>query len=436
MKPIRFGLIISVSLIALLSCEKDEKEKKVNHPPIAILNADVTSGNRPLTVNFDASSSTDQDGDVLSYFWDFGDGNTSTNVSISKYYGTIGTYQVKLKVTDEQGLFDEASTTITVNKPPDLFPVAENAQWVYSVKSTDTENGKISGYEEGTTYLVVTEVNLQYEFTKYITLRVTGKKYYNNRLLGDYLYIGNSPGNSLSISHKLGDSYITMIDLEKTSWSNFAMFFSQTNSQAVTLSTSSVTIELGTFQAYRVKYHNDNWGEQYVTERYDVTEEEYLNPQIGLLYRKTSRYAAFLDCFTCPVYGGSDEIELIGYYIPQEGGGVLEGGTGYNPNNPYGGDQGLVTFWNSVDIGYTEIYIDSEYAGLIQYYFSSGASCDNSLAVNVFASAGNHLLTADSPKGYHWESNIYFSEGTCRTIQLTINKKSTSSEDEIAAEQP
>jgi len=41
--------------------------------------------------------------------------------------------------------------------PPDLFPVSENAQWVYRVKATDTENGKISGYEEGIMYLVVTE---------------------------------------------------------------------------------------------------------------------------------------------------------------------------------------------------------------------------------------------------------------------------------------
>ncbi len=40
-------------------CEKDEKEKqKANHPPVANLYADVTSGDRPLTVQFDASDST------------------------------------------------------------------------------------------------------------------------------------------------------------------------------------------------------------------------------------------------------------------------------------------------------------------------------------------------------------------------------------------
>ena len=59
------------------------------------------------------------------------------------------------------------------------FLLAENAQWVYRVKSTDTENGEISGYEEGITYLVVTEIDLQYENIDFIHLRVTGKQYYN-----------------------------------------------------------------------------------------------------------------------------------------------------------------------------------------------------------------------------------------------------------------
>jgi PKD repeat protein len=437
MKLTGLTLVAFISLLLLLGCEKDEEEKKekVNHAPIANLYADVTSGDRPLTVKFDASGSTDQDGDVLSYLWDFGDGKTSTSISVSKYYGTIGTYEVKLKVTDAKGLSDDASTTIIVNKPPNLFPVTEGAQWVYRVKSTDTENGEVSGYEEGTTYLVVTEIDLQYENIDFITLRVTGKQYYNERLLGDYIYLSHTPGEELSILHPSGDSYVTMIDLDKTSWNNFAMFFSQKSSQEVTLSTASVTIGLGTFQAYRVKYQNDNWGEQYVTERYDVTEEEYVNPQIGLLYRKTSRYAAFLDCFTCPVYGGSDEIELIGYYIPQEGGGTLQGGTGYNPNNPYGGDLGLLTIWNSVDIGYTDVYL-GDYAGMIQNYWPGGLSCDQYKALNVFRPTGLYWMTADSPKGYHWATTVTFSEGVCNTIELTINKKSAGDGYQIEASQP
>ena len=82
-----------------------KKKKKLIIPPSLTYYADVTSGDRPLQVQFDASGSTDEDGDVLSYSWDFGDGNTSTNVSVSK---TILVQPVlimsTLKVTDEEGL--------------------------------------------------------------------------------------------------------------------------------------------------------------------------------------------------------------------------------------------------------------------------------------------------------------------------------------------
>jgi hypothetical protein len=89
-----------------------------------------------------------------------------------------------------------------------------------------------------------------------------------------------------------------------------------------------------------------------------------------------------------------------------------------------------------VDIGYTDINIDGEFVGMIQYYFSDGITCDEDNAVNVFQPAGSHLLTADSPKGYHWEGQVNFNEGVCGTIELTIGKKSAGSEDQIAAIQP
>jgi PKD repeat protein len=432
MKSLRFALVAFISLLFLMGCKKEEKEK--NHPPVANLYADVTSGNRPLKVEFSANLSTDEDGDVLTYYWDFGDGTNSTGISPSKTFGTTGSFTVTLTVTDKEGLTDVATIKITVNEPPDIFPFYENSQWVYRVKATNTENGAVSEYEEGITYLIVTGINPDYKNIDVFDIRVTGKQYYNKSLLGDFLHLIHTAGSSLEVYYN--SSYHYIIDLSKTSWNDYGMFFSTGLDTYVALSSSSVTIGLGSYQAYHLKAHIDNWGQSYVTERLDITEEEYINPQIGLLYRTESRYVDFLDCSYCPVYGGSQEIELIGYYIPQESGGALQGGTGYNPNNPYGGNLGLVTFWNSVDIGYTDIYIDGEYAGMIQYYFSNGISCDQKGAVNVFQPAGNHLLTADSPKGYHWESYIYFSEGTCRTIELTINKKSAGSENQIAPTLP
>ncbi len=126
--------------------------------------------------------------------------------------------------------------------------------------------------------------------------------------------------------------------------------------QSVTMSSSSINIGLGDFPAYQVSYQRDNWGEKYVNERFDVSEREYLSPEIGLIYRMTTRYVNFLDCFTCPIYQGSSHIELVGYYIPQADGTVLKDGYGYNPNNPYGGDLGQLTIWAGVDIGNTEVF--------------------------------------------------------------------------------
>jgi serine protease len=66
-----------------------------------------------LTVTF-SDSSSDSDGSIASREWDFGDGTTSTQTSPSKTYGAAGTYTVKLKVTDNGGLDNTKTVSITV----------------------------------------------------------------------------------------------------------------------------------------------------------------------------------------------------------------------------------------------------------------------------------------------------------------------------------
>jgi len=71
-------------------------------------------------VTFDASSSTPDGGTIVSYTWDFGDGNitTTSNPIITHSYGTYGTFNVTLKVTDSEGKWDTTSQQITVEKAP------------------------------------------------------------------------------------------------------------------------------------------------------------------------------------------------------------------------------------------------------------------------------------------------------------------------------
>ena len=67
-----------------------------------------------LTVSF-TNGSTNGGGNNT-YLWDFGDGNTSTDVDPTHIYGSTGTYMVTLTVTNECGtdvITDSVSTTIT-----------------------------------------------------------------------------------------------------------------------------------------------------------------------------------------------------------------------------------------------------------------------------------------------------------------------------------
>ena len=76
-----------------------------NQPPVAHATANPTSGAVPLTVSFDATGSSDPDGDTLTYEWDLdGDGayDDSTSAQPTFTYTAAGNYQVGLRVTDSQ----------------------------------------------------------------------------------------------------------------------------------------------------------------------------------------------------------------------------------------------------------------------------------------------------------------------------------------------
>ncbi|MDB4285862.1 PKD domain-containing protein, partial [bacterium] len=85
-----------------------------NLPPVAVLDATPTSGSAPLTVAFDAGNSTDSDGNIVGYAWDFGDATTDNTVNPTHIYTTPGTYAVSLVVTDDDGGTGTSTTTITV----------------------------------------------------------------------------------------------------------------------------------------------------------------------------------------------------------------------------------------------------------------------------------------------------------------------------------
>jgi PKD repeat protein len=87
-------------------------------PPVAVLSASQTSGTAPITINFSSSGSSDPDGSIAGYEWNFGDGApVATTANNSHTYATPGVYTVTLKVIDNSGLSAAQSTTITVQQP-------------------------------------------------------------------------------------------------------------------------------------------------------------------------------------------------------------------------------------------------------------------------------------------------------------------------------
>ncbi len=84
----------------------------VGNPPVASIKASPTAGAAPMKVVFDGSDSTDPDGYVVSYRWDFGDGGSATGPGAEHTYTANATYTARLTVKDNDGL--EASDAIEI----------------------------------------------------------------------------------------------------------------------------------------------------------------------------------------------------------------------------------------------------------------------------------------------------------------------------------
>ena len=99
-----------------------EAAPPTNQPPVSSFAALPAQ----LTVNLDGSASTDADGTIVGYSWDFGDGTTGTGVTTSHVYGAAGTYTVTLTVTDDDGATHASSEPVQVVAPsPNVKPVAD-----------------------------------------------------------------------------------------------------------------------------------------------------------------------------------------------------------------------------------------------------------------------------------------------------------------------
>jgi alpha-tubulin suppressor-like RCC1 family protein len=123
-----------------------------NQPPTARVTGTCTGLSCPLS----GATSTDADGTITQYAWDFGDGAKPTGVDPGHTYATAGTYDVTLTVTDDDGAPSTASVQVTVTDPgpppPNQDPVARitggcaDLSCPLSASTSTDADGSIAGY--------------------------------------------------------------------------------------------------------------------------------------------------------------------------------------------------------------------------------------------------------------------------------------------------
>ncbi|MGE3182421.1 MAG: PKD domain-containing protein, partial [Phycisphaerae bacterium] len=123
-----------------------------NLPPSAVITVDRQSGIAPLTVQFSSSTSND-DGIIVQRRWNFGNGQTSPDISPRITFEQTGTFTVTLQLTDDDGATSMQTISIVVTESPvAVFNVdrtaSQTAPAIFNFDASDSfdPDGDIAGY--------------------------------------------------------------------------------------------------------------------------------------------------------------------------------------------------------------------------------------------------------------------------------------------------
>ena len=155
----------------------------VNQPPHAVFSYTPSAPTVNTVITFNASASSDSNGTIVSYAWNFGDGTTGSGVTVQHSYTAPGTYTVQLTVRDNDGATDSTTAQVSVapvaNQPPHAaFSYSPTnptpGAWVHFDASASSDpNGTIVSYAwnfgDGTTG---TGVSVYHQFTSASTYSV------------------------------------------------------------------------------------------------------------------------------------------------------------------------------------------------------------------------------------------------------------------------
>ena len=117
-KRLVVGLLVVLMGIMLTACLFNRA------PEAAFALEGIPYGYAPQTFVFDISVSSDPDGEIVSFTFDFGDGSArregnDLSEPISHLYEEPGLYIITLTVTDNDGKTDELKIGLVLSPPPD-----------------------------------------------------------------------------------------------------------------------------------------------------------------------------------------------------------------------------------------------------------------------------------------------------------------------------
>lgn len=134
------------------SSESDQMIVVVNAVPVAVAGPDKIAAENE-TLLFDGSQSSDSDGFISEYLWDFGDGTKSKGVKAAHSYKKAGRYQVTLTVIDNSGTTSNTSSntlTVIVNSRPVAVAgndeVITRSEFQFDGTSSSDPDGKVLKY--------------------------------------------------------------------------------------------------------------------------------------------------------------------------------------------------------------------------------------------------------------------------------------------------
>ncbi len=110
-----------------------------NQAPIAQASANPASAEINQPISFSAAGSSDPNGSIASYSWNFGNGSTGSGLNASHAYANAGNFNVILTITDNCGAIATKTISVTITNPSQGLQADFK---VYKLTHVDTQTGE------------------------------------------------------------------------------------------------------------------------------------------------------------------------------------------------------------------------------------------------------------------------------------------------------